>query len=69
MPVGYMALLSGINVGGNNKIRMAVLAAVFIEAGCKDVVTYLMARRVAQLRQSVRCVVFMKKIVDPRYSR
>ena len=28
MPAGYLALLRGINVGGNNKIRMADLAEV-----------------------------------------
>ena len=46
MPAGYLALLRGINVGGNNKIRMADLAAIFIEAGCKDVVTYIQSGNV-----------------------
>ena len=46
MPAGYLALLRGINVGGNNKIRMADLAAIFIEAGCKDVSTYIQSGNV-----------------------
>jgi uncharacterized protein (DUF1697 family) len=37
----YAALLRGINVGGNNKLPMKDLAALFTKAGCSDVVTYI----------------------------
>jgi uncharacterized protein (DUF1697 family) len=37
----YAALLRGINVGGNRKIRMADLRDVFTEAGCRDVASYI----------------------------
>ena len=37
----YAALLRGINVGGNNKLPMKDLAALFMKAGCTDVVTYI----------------------------
>lgn len=37
----YVALLRGINVGGNNVIPMAKLRAAFEEMGFDDVVTYI----------------------------
>jgi uncharacterized protein (DUF1697 family) len=37
----YLALLRGINVGGNNIIKMSELAACFEAAGHADVVTYI----------------------------
>lgn len=37
----YVALLRGINVGGNNKIDMKQLKAAFEQAGMQDVVTYI----------------------------
>lgn len=37
----YVALLRGINVGGKNKVEMAVLRALFEAAGFTQVVTYL----------------------------
>lgn len=37
----YVALLRGINVGGNNMIAMAALRACFEEAGFEDVTTYI----------------------------
>ena len=37
----YAALLRGINVGGNNKLPMKDLAALFTKAGCSEVVTYI----------------------------
>ena len=46
MPAGYLALLRGINVGGKNSIRMLDLAAIFAEAGCKDVRTYIQSGNV-----------------------
>jgi uncharacterized protein (DUF1697 family) len=37
----YVALLRGINVGGNNKISMKELATAFVEAGFSEVRTYI----------------------------
>ncbi|WP_337032673.1 DUF1697 domain-containing protein [Paenibacillus illinoisensis] len=37
----YVALLRGINVGGNNKINMKQLKETFEQAGMQDVVTYI----------------------------
>lgn len=37
----YIALLRGINVGGNNKISMAKLKAAFEQQGFRNVVTYI----------------------------
>lgn len=37
----YVALLRGINVGGNNKVEMVRLKAVFEKLGFSDVVTYI----------------------------
>lgn len=37
----YVALLRGINVGGNAKVEMPRLKKVFESLGCKDVVTYI----------------------------
>lgn len=41
-----VALLRGINVGGKNKLPMKELAAMFTEAGCQDVRTYLQSGNV-----------------------
>ncbi len=42
----YVALLRGVNVGGKNKLPMADLAAIFTEAGCTDVRTYIQSGNV-----------------------
>ena len=42
----HVALLRGINVGGKNKLPMADLAAMFREAGCEDVQTYIQSGNV-----------------------
>src|SRR5215831_1845373 len=42
----YVALLRGINVGGNNLIKMAALKACFEAQGFRDVVTYLQSGNV-----------------------
>ena len=42
----YVALLRGINVGGKNKLSMLDLAAMFTEAGCMDVRTYIQSGNV-----------------------
>ena len=42
----HLALLRGINVGGKNKLPMNVLVEMFVEAGCKDVRTYIQSGNV-----------------------
>ena len=42
----HVALLRGINVGGNNQLPMKDLAALFVKAGCTDVVTYIQSGNV-----------------------
>lgn len=37
----YVALLRGINVGGNNKVDMKLLTVAFQQAGMQDVTTYI----------------------------
>ena len=37
----YVALLRGINVGGNNKVEMSVLKKIFEELGFSEVRTYI----------------------------
>ena len=39
--VKHVALLRGINVGGNNKVEMPRLKKVFENLGCSEVVTYI----------------------------
>ncbi len=42
----YVALLRGVNVGGKNKLPMRDLAAMFEEAGCREVRTYIQSGNV-----------------------
>ena len=42
----YIALLRGVNVGGRNKLPMADLRAIFTEAGCAAVQTYIQSGNV-----------------------
>lgn len=42
----YLALLRGINVGGNNIIKMAELKACFESMGLTDVITYIQSGNV-----------------------
>ena len=42
----HVALLRGINIGGKNKLPMADLAAIFREAGCDGVRTYIQSGNV-----------------------
>src|SRR3954463_1796832 len=42
----YVALLRGINVGGNNLIKMAALRACFEKQGLLEVVTYIQSGNV-----------------------
>ena len=47
MAIRYIALLRGINVGGNNIIKMADLKACFERMGFCDVATYIQSGNVA----------------------
>src|SRR5690242_4828005 len=42
----FVALLRGINVGGNNKLPMRELAALFADAGAREVATYIQSGNV-----------------------
>jgi len=42
----YLALLRGINVGGNNILPMKDLAKLFADAGCSNVRTYIQSGNV-----------------------
>jgi uncharacterized protein (DUF1697 family) len=42
----HAALLRAINVSGRNKLPMKDLAAMFVTAGCRDVVTYIQSGNV-----------------------
>ena len=42
----YAALLRGINVGGKNLLPMKALAAMFAEAGCQNISTYIQSGNV-----------------------
>lgn len=46
MPISYLALLRGINVGGRNTIRMRELAQCFEAHGYSDVRTYIQSGNV-----------------------
>lgn len=46
MVATYLALLRGINVGGNNKLPMNDLRDLFVGAGCRDVRTYIQSGNV-----------------------
>lgn len=46
MTTTHIALLRGINVGGNNRLSMTALGAAFADAGCTDVSTYIQSGNV-----------------------
>lgn len=54
--MNYVALLRGINVGGNNMIKMSALKASFERLGFKNVATYINSGN----------VLFTTKETDPR---
>jgi uncharacterized protein (DUF1697 family) len=45
-PSTYVALLRGINVGGKHMLPMKDLAAIFVQAGCSNVRTYIQSGNV-----------------------
>ena len=42
----FIALLRGVNVGGKNLLPMGELSRIFLEAGCRDVRTYIQSGNV-----------------------
>jgi uncharacterized protein (DUF1697 family) len=68
MPLTYVALLRGVNVGGNNKLPMKDLAAIFQKCGCSNVRTYIQSgnvvfecpESVAQLPETVGATIEKK---------
>ena len=49
-----IALLRGINVGGKNRLRMTDLTAMFVDARCDDVRTYIQSGNVVFRAESTR---------------
>jgi uncharacterized protein (DUF1697 family) len=43
---GFVALLRGVNVGGNNAIPMSTLCSLCTEIGCRDVQSYIQSGNV-----------------------
>lgn len=58
----YVALLRGINVGGNNKVEMPRLKAVFEQAGMQSVVTYINSGNVVFQDDTHMPIELMKKL-------
>jgi uncharacterized protein (DUF1697 family) len=50
-----LGLLRGLNVGGNNRISMAELTAVFEAAGCTEVSTYIQSGNVVFKASAAVC--------------
>jgi uncharacterized protein (DUF1697 family) len=46
MPAAYVALLRGINVGGNNKLPMKDLVGIFAESDCENPRSYIQSGNV-----------------------
>ena len=66
----HVALLRGINVGGKNKLAMKDLAALFVDAGCSDVATYIQSGNVvfsADVALSSRISVVIAKAIASRF--
>jgi uncharacterized protein (DUF1697 family) len=60
----YAALLRGINVGGNKKIAMPALKALFEELGFADVVTYIQSGNVVFRAARADAGAIEKRITD-----
>jgi len=71
----YVALLRGINVGGNNKLPMKDLVSIFQDAGCRNVVTYIQsgnvvfecATNVARLQSAIGAAIEKKFGFNPPF--
>jgi uncharacterized protein (DUF1697 family) len=71
MSVPHVALLRGINVGGNNKIPMKDLTNIFVEAGAENVRTYIQSGNVlfaAPARISSQIPDNVSKLISDRFA-
>ncbi|MEP3209141.1 MAG: DUF1697 domain-containing protein [Maribacter sp.] len=59
----YIALLRGINVGGQKKIKMIDLKAMFLNIGFKDVVTYIQSGNVVFKSDAQEIQVLEERII------
>lgn len=69
--IQYLALLRGINVGGNNVIRMADLKECFEKAGFSDVKTYIQSGNVifrSEEKENESLVFLIEKELSDRFS-
>ncbi len=64
----HVALLRGINLGGKNRLSMSALSAVFTEAGCTDVRTYIQSGNIA-FRAAPRVAASLAEEVARRIER
>ena len=60
----YIALLRGINVGGNNKVSMKELKALFEAEGFEDVTTYINSGNVLFVSEQTDEVALAKRCED-----
>lgn len=68
----YVALLRGINVGGNTMIKMTELKVVFEALGFKDVVTYINSGNLAfDMKKSVEktLVAKIEKAIEKEFEK
>jgi uncharacterized protein (DUF1697 family) len=66
----YVALLRGINVGGNRTVSMKTLAAAFEEVGMTEVRTYINSGNVVfstKLRSPTRIAALLEKTIEERF--
>lgn len=66
----YVALLRGINVGGNSKVAMPKLKAAFESAGCENVSTYINSGNVifSDARPAKELVPLIEKTIAQDFS-
>ena len=67
----YLVLLRGINVGGNNIIKMVDLKACFESMGFRDVVTYIQSGNVvfkAAEKDKVKLTTKIEDVLSERFS-
>ena len=60
----YIAMLRGINVGGNNRIKMEALRACFASLGFKNVQTYIQSGNVIFQAPKISAAQLEKKITE-----
>ena len=68
--VAHIALLRGINVGGNNKLPMEDLRAMFVRAGCGEVATYIQSGNVVYEVRATRAskvATFVESAIRERF--